>query len=570
MRERIKRILAAALCIGMLHTVPLYANAETAAQSAVGIESVKIEATGVSYLNYAVFASKISAIAGSGQCGLYADPNRTPTGHDLRVGSSMNTSYKYYAVTPSGACWNGYQCYIYSQGVYGTLFDELPTNGSGPYSKSEIVIRNVPEITPEILRNAKVMPGAYFRSTGNSDGSYNGSVGHSLVILGYDDTTVTLIEGNANNKGLISMSTKTYAEFNQWFTTGQGRRVCHVIQPKAEVYQQMYGMSYPAAAQTAAPAAATTAKPVTTTTTTTTTTTSATTTTTSEPTTTTTSATTTTTSEPTTTTTSATTTTTSEPTTTTTSATTTTTSEPTTTTTSATTTTTSEPTTTTTSATTTTTSEPTTTTTPATTTATSQPTATTPPATTTAASGTSAIVSTTGPTETEAAVTKTNPLRALTAPTCEGHRLGYCWALSVPKSSSVLWFSSNPDVVSVTGDGIVTANANGFAVVSAVTEAARYDFPFIISSVSWELLGDANMDGSVDCIDAQFVLKDYVHGLSSMTGSTLNAFQQCYADVDDDGLITSKDAQLILQFYVYQLSQGSDFSAMGAWQKILL
>ena len=184
---------------------------------------------GTQYTESPTFVQKLNTIR-NGACGLYANASKASTGQNLAVGSRLNVNYKYYAVTPSGnQSWYGWQCFIYSQGVYGQLFDELPLSGGGGYNHSRVAIRNVSSVSADLFKANRIMPGAYVRTTSNADGSYSSSYGHSLIILGYSDWSITMLEGNADNNGLIREQTISYADFNRAYLTSCGRKICHIV-----------------------------------------------------------------------------------------------------------------------------------------------------------------------------------------------------------------------------------------------------------------------------------------------------------------------------------------------------
>lgn len=232
MKMQTKRILsvAAAFCLlpNMISAAPLrYAvNAADA----------------FSYSDSAVFDSIVRSIE-EGNCGVYADSTLLQP-VSLPLGSRLNTWQTYYVPTEYGVGWSGMQCYIYSQGVYTRLFGAMPGNGNADSTRTRTVLSGVWELTPEILISHQVMPGAYLRTTANGDLSFNGSYGHSLIILGYDENSITVLEGNADGAGLIEKTTMDYGAFNRRFTTGKGRGIAHVIQPDLSVYASMYGLSW--------------------------------------------------------------------------------------------------------------------------------------------------------------------------------------------------------------------------------------------------------------------------------------------------------------------------------------
>lgn len=230
MREQFRRILAAACSLCMLPGI----ISAPAAGAAVTTET--IYAADTQYADSASFSAKVQEIL-AGECGVYADQYLTvPV--SLPLGSALNTWQTYFVNAGYGG-WSGMQCYIYAQGVYSVLFGEMAGNGG-----ANDVMNGVWEITPDVLYAHRVMPGAYLRTTANADLSFNGSYGHSMILLSYNDTTITVLEGNANGAGSIELNTLTYDQFNNRFTTGKSRGVCHVIQPDESFYAERYGMYF--------------------------------------------------------------------------------------------------------------------------------------------------------------------------------------------------------------------------------------------------------------------------------------------------------------------------------------
>ncbi len=199
---------------------------------------------GVDFTASATLTERFDAIF-SGQINLYLDKDRTPVPTSLALTSTLDNSTMYYAGTDSSLI-SGYQCYIYSQAVYATLFNEFPYHGAveSVYKHSTQVMGFTPTADYTVFAASQVMPGAYLRTTGNQDGSYNGSDGHSLLILGYDREMVSVLEGNADGRGLITRLTLTWDDFNKRFLTGKSRYISHVVQPLDTYYQTHFGISY--------------------------------------------------------------------------------------------------------------------------------------------------------------------------------------------------------------------------------------------------------------------------------------------------------------------------------------
>ena len=125
----------------------------------------------------------------------------------------------------------GYSCLAYAQAVYYYLFGELCANPSERLLKSFVALEKKPLLTYEDLKNAGVGFGAYVRTTGNSDLSFNAGNGHSFIILSYNPETITFLEGNADYSGLIAIQDMTWDAFNQRRLTNAGRGLCFIIQP---------------------------------------------------------------------------------------------------------------------------------------------------------------------------------------------------------------------------------------------------------------------------------------------------------------------------------------------------
>ena len=492
-----KRLLsaAAALCMlpgmAVLPSVGYTACAETAAV-------VTAAASAVSYRQSAALAALVQRIE-EGACGLYLDSQEWAEPEEpLAVGTRLNTQQKYFVKTTTGQ-WSGKQCYIYSQGVYSQLFDAIPGNGTWDSALTRKVLQGPAEITPQVLAEARVMPGAYLRTTTDTEnGSFNGGAGHSLIILGYDDTTVTILEGNADGWGLIREATMSYEEFAHQFTAGWNRTVTHIIQPDASVYAERFGLTYSyVAPETTAPPAAeapattyTEAVPVPVTAATAVTTTTA--------------------------------------------------------------------------ATVTTTAATTVTTTTA---ATVTTTAATTVITTAAASETTVplepmLGASPAPVQLLPPVYTADPIR-VTRKTTQV-------ALFLPEAKSFSWSSSNPEIVQVDETGKVTVRCNGKAVITAVRGDQRYVFPIEAQVISWAELGDINLDGAVDPVDATLALQIYVESLVQDGGiSEMTDVQMSRADVDDNGEVSVEDAQNILRFYVEYTLSGTGTSPMETWAWLL-
>ena len=238
------RRLAAGLLSGCVMTAALPAfSCAASAETETGI-NVSLDAS----------EALAAAVAGveSGQCNLFIGPNREPAEQPLNVGSVMDKTQTYYAFTNSGKYTFGKQCYIYAQGVYGRLFDELPLHGffnNGDSMgcagvRSRQAMGTVTALDAQTLAEHKVMPGAYLRTTANADGTYSSSNGHSMLILGYTDTEIRVLEGNSDGYGLIRDWVLSYETFNRIYLEKHARVIGEIVQPTDSVYESEFGLRY--------------------------------------------------------------------------------------------------------------------------------------------------------------------------------------------------------------------------------------------------------------------------------------------------------------------------------------
>lgn len=240
--------------LNRLAAIAISASCTTTALCIVPTASVSVAADalcaaeGVSYLHSEALTEKI-AETWAGDVNLYLD-GALEEAASLPLDTCMDIDHSYY-VSAGKIKTYGWQCYIYAQGAFAHLFDELPLHGAQTtkdfgisYKKLCCVMGATPEASFRQFLECRVMPGAYMRTTANIDGTYNGSYGHSLLILGYDEDGVTVQEGNAQNHGEIRSVTVSWDEFNRIFLAGKNRYVSHVVQPLDSVYLTEFGLCY--------------------------------------------------------------------------------------------------------------------------------------------------------------------------------------------------------------------------------------------------------------------------------------------------------------------------------------
>lgn len=176
----------------------------------------------------------------AGDIDIYSDSAYTQE-VSMPVGVIMDNNALYHVQSQStGNPVSGWQCYIYGNAVYNKLFQEWVGHANS-FLHSRVVIPGGGDgLSYELMRDSGVLCGAYLRTTGNADGSYSGSVGHSMIILAYDSENITYLEGNGDGNGLVRVTIRSWDDFNQRQFSGRGRYIAHVVQPTDEFYQQQY------------------------------------------------------------------------------------------------------------------------------------------------------------------------------------------------------------------------------------------------------------------------------------------------------------------------------------------
>lgn len=232
--HRFRRFLSLLLCVCLLWAVCVQLLPALAAETILSPN----DAHGQDYTTSTLLAQALDRVF-AGDVDIYTDLACTAE-VSMPLGTRMNNKTQYYIQSKTtGSKISGWQCYIYANAVYNYLFREWVGHAAG-FSHSETLITGGNTLTYQQLKNANVRCGAYLRTTGNADGSYNSSDAHSMILLSYNETGITYLEGNADGNGLVRITTRTWSEFVQNQLTNKGRYIAHIVQPKAAVYDQWY------------------------------------------------------------------------------------------------------------------------------------------------------------------------------------------------------------------------------------------------------------------------------------------------------------------------------------------
>ena len=215
MSKRLCRLSALLICIVLCLSAvtPVFAATHITSSSQID---------GFTYS--AAYGQKLNEIF-QGKAKMFSNSSDT---YSLGQNINMNRQYAVAKVI------SGQQCYIYAQAVYHYLFGDVPYHGNGIgdyWNNSKRVLHNVTSVSRQSFINAGVGFGAYIRTTANSNGSFSGSYGHSMILLSYDASGLTYLDCNGDGKGAIRVTTRTWAEFNSVLLSSKGRRIAHVVQP---------------------------------------------------------------------------------------------------------------------------------------------------------------------------------------------------------------------------------------------------------------------------------------------------------------------------------------------------
>ncbi len=225
----LKRLTGLLLILIICISLPFSASARS-----VILDASQVDAS--AFTAIAPLSTKLKKVF-SGQVGLYEDKQFTK-GVSLPLGTSMSITQQFY-VPNAKSMTIGKQCFIYANAVYNDLFGETVGRGEN-LRYSQVVLAGGNNLSYEKMKQAGVTTGAYMRTTEKTDGSYDGNSGHSMIVLYYDAESITFLEGNANNKGLIRITIESWKEFNTSKLEGKGRYLCHIIQPTTEHFKSLY------------------------------------------------------------------------------------------------------------------------------------------------------------------------------------------------------------------------------------------------------------------------------------------------------------------------------------------
>lgn len=228
----LRRGLSCLLALATVLSLAIVGSAATTITSPSGI-------TGDRFTQTASLAEALDGVF-SGDIDIYTNSSYSNE-VSMPLGYVIDPDTQFYVRSnTSGNGISGWQCYIYANAVYNKLFNEWVGHGNSFAHSRVVVAGGVSTLSYETLRDAGVRCGAYVRTTTDSSGAYNGSAGHSFLILSYDADSITYLEGNADGKGIVRITVRDWDDFNKNQLSGRSRYLSHIVQPTDTYYDDLY------------------------------------------------------------------------------------------------------------------------------------------------------------------------------------------------------------------------------------------------------------------------------------------------------------------------------------------
>lgn len=185
------------------------------------------EVDGSDYSGSAALANALNSIL-DGSAGIYYDAELTQM-VNTKLGTSRvpNNGVNMYVGTYGDDQTDvGTSCWIYANGVYFTLFGEGTGCGTAGENSEKLNISSTANRNFSydnfVSWGVRPEPGALIRT----------QCGHSLIVLDYNEEYITILDGNGNGQGLVSIRVM------RW--THQGFRARYIIQPSQTHFDSLY------------------------------------------------------------------------------------------------------------------------------------------------------------------------------------------------------------------------------------------------------------------------------------------------------------------------------------------
>lgn len=218
-------ILIAVLLVGLVAITPA-----TTVSAATYTKTSQV--SGSDFTARPKLAKALDAIF-AGNAGIYSNKKCTNLVNTaLGTKSVPNNGVNQYVGAYNKSAKNtGTSCWIYANGVYFTLFNEALGNGS-PGKNSEKL--NLSKTTNKKLTYENLCTWGVRRGVGAQIRVGN----HSIIVLGYNESGLTYLDGNGDGKGLVAVRDLTWKQVSK--TGAINGTVKYIIQPKNEYLEKNY------------------------------------------------------------------------------------------------------------------------------------------------------------------------------------------------------------------------------------------------------------------------------------------------------------------------------------------
>ncbi len=232
MKKIMKRAFALVLCTCTIFSLFCMANPTTV--SAATYTSTR-QVRGSDFTSRPKLAKALDSIF-AGNASIYSNKGCTKlVNTKLGTKSVPNNSVTQYVGTYGKSAKNsGTSCWIYANGVYFTLFGEALGSGT-PGKNSEKI--NLNKTSSKTLSYSNMCAWGV-----NGVGAQIRVGNHSIIVLNYDKSGLTYLDGNGDGKGLVAVRTLTWTQVRN--TKAINGTVKYIIQPKAEWMNKLYPCSH--------------------------------------------------------------------------------------------------------------------------------------------------------------------------------------------------------------------------------------------------------------------------------------------------------------------------------------
>lgn len=220
-------VLVVCLIAGVIPQAVLAAGEENTEKSHYTWITDREAVDGSDYTQDPALAEALNSIF-DGNANIFYDPDCTKL-VNTKLGSRSvpNNGVNKYV----GDGWNnttnvGTSCWIYANGVYFTLFGEATGCGT-PGENSEKL-----DISTTANRNFSYDNFSAWGVRPGVGALIRTQCGHSLIVLDYNEEQITILDGNGNGKGLVSIRVMSW--------THQSFRAKYIIQPTQAHMDALY------------------------------------------------------------------------------------------------------------------------------------------------------------------------------------------------------------------------------------------------------------------------------------------------------------------------------------------